>query len=401
MSFYISTLFLVYILIKLFVSLMQINYVKKARLGKAVLLDDISYKSAGEYLIAKESLNLFSTIAEYVIFIFWIKSGLIYLESLQFFESMALNNTLLVLVFIVANSLVTLPFDLYEKFVIDEKYGFNKSTFKLFLADSLKSFVLLVLFGGFVIWCVTLFIANFSLWWLYSFLFIFGVIVLINMLYPTLIAPMFNKMQLLEDEALSSKIEALLSQVGFKSSGVYVMDASKRDSRLNAYFGGLGKAKRVVLFDTLLKKLEDKELLAVLGHELGHFKHGDIYKNIALMGTMLFIMFFIFGHLPATLFAELGITQNPAALIILFLLFSSVLSFIMMPIIGIVSRHNEYEADKTGSELGGEENLASALQKLVSENKSFPKSHPLYIFFYYTHPPVIERLKELGVDGLE
>ena len=141
--------------------------------------------------------------------------------------------------------------------------------------------------------------------------------------------------------------------------------------------------------------------MAVLGHELGHFAHGDIYKNIAMVGVMLFGMFAIFGNLPESLYLELGIPQEPYLSMILLLLFMPVLGFIMMPIMGIVSRHNEYEADQMGSELGGPSGsieLANALQKLVAENKSFPLSHPLYIFFHYTHPPVLERLKELGVD---
>ncbi|MDQ7044359.1 MAG: M48 family metalloprotease, partial [Sulfurimonas sp.] len=157
----------------------------------------------------------------------------------------------------------------------------------------------------------------------------------------------------------------------------------------------------VVLFDTLIEKLSTKELLAVLGHELGHFAHGDIYKNIGLVGAMLFAMFAIFGNLPQSLFLEMGMSENPALLMILLLLFMPVLGFVMMPIMGIVSRSNEYAADKMGSELGGPAGaieLANALKVLVQENKSFPLSHPLYIFFHYTHPPVIERLKALGMD---
>jgi STE24 endopeptidase len=157
----------------------------------------------------------------------------------------------------------------------------------------------------------------------------------------------------------------------------------------------------VVLFDTLIEKLTTKELLAVLGHELGHFAHGDLYKNIAMVGAMLFGMFAIFGNLPQSLYLELGLSESPALVMILLLLFMPVLGFIMMPLMGIVSRHNEYEADKAGSCLvgkGGEIELANALQKLVSENKSFPLSHPIYIFFHYTHPPVLERLKALGMD---
>jgi len=236
---------------------------------------------------------------------------------------------------------------------------------------------------------------------LWSFVFIFAVVILINMLYPTFRAMFFDKLTPLKDEALDESIKSLMDRTGFVSSGVFVSDASKRDARLNAYFGGFGKTKRVVLFDTLIEKLTTKELLAVLGHELGHFAHGDIYKNIMLVGAMLFAMFGIFGNLPESLYLEMGLSQEPYVMMILLMLFMPVLSFVMMPIMGIVSRHNEYEADRTGSELGGPAGaieLANALQKLVAENKSFPLSHPLYIFFHYTHPPVLERLKELGVD---
>ncbi len=258
-----------------------------------------------------------------------------------------------------------------------------------------------LIFGSLVVWGIYEIITNLTLWWLWSFIFIFGVIVLINMLYPAFRATFFDKLTPLKDEDLDEKIKELMDKTGFVSSGVFVSDASKRDARLNAYFGGFGKAKRVVLFDTLIEKLTTKELLAVLGHELGHFAHGDIYKNIALVGAMLFAMFGIFGNLPDTLYMEMGLSKEPYVLMILLMLFMPVLGFIMMPIMGIVSRHNEYEADKMGSELGGPAGaieLANALRKLVTENKSFPLSHPLYIFFHYTHPPVIERLKELGVD---
>jgi STE24 endopeptidase len=219
------------------------------------------------------------------------------------------------------------------------------------------------------------------------------------MFFPTIRALFFDKLTPLESGELRQSIEELMQKTGFHSSGIFISDASKRDNRLNAYFGGLGKTKRVVLFDTLLQKLNKKELLAVLGHELGHFAHGDIYKNIAMMGGMLFVMFFAFGNIPEDLYLQMGVAPIPAVTMILFLLFMPVLGFVMMPILGVVSRHNEYEADKMGSELGGETGnlyLASALKKLVEENKSFPLSHPLYIFFHYTHPPVVERLKKLG-----
>jgi STE24 endopeptidase len=310
-------------------------------------------------------------------------------------------NIAMVMGFVILNAIFSLPFSYYEKFILDQEYGFNNSTLKQWIKDTAITFMTSVIFGSLVVWGIYMIISSFTLWWVWSFIFIFGVVILINMLYPAFRAMFFDKLTPLQDEALDSKIKELMDKTGFVSSGVFVSDASKRDARLNAYFGGFGKAKRVVLFDTLIEKLTTKELLAVLGHELGHFAHGDIYKNIALVGSMLLLMFGIFGNLPDTLYLELGIAQEPYLIMILLMLFMPVLGFVMMPIMGIVSRHNEYEADKMGSELagnGGEIELANALRKLVNENKSFPLSHPLYIFFHYTHPPVLERLKELGVD---
>jgi len=226
----------------------------------------------------------------------------------------------------------------------------------------------------------------------------FSIAILANVLAPTFMA-LFNKFSPLEEGELKTQIDEMMVKVGLKNNGIFVMDASKRDSRLNAFFGGLGKSKRVVLFDTLISKLNTKELLAVLGHELGHFTHGDIWKNIGLMGVLFFISFYLFGHLPESLFIEMGVMQSAGVEIAMLMLLLPLVSFVFTPFISFVSRHNEYSADEFGSELGGKENLVSALLKLITENKSFPKSHPLVIFFYYTHPPVIERLKELGFDA--
>jgi STE24 endopeptidase len=151
------------------------------------------------------------------------------------------------------------------------------------------------------------------------------------------------------------------------------------------------------LFDTLIEKLSKDELLAVLGHELGHFKHKDIIKNIAMIGLLLLLMFALFGNLPQALFDSIGIEKSPYAILALFMIFSPIISFIYMPLFGMVSRHNEYHADAFGASCESATDLANALQKLANENKSFPKSHPLFIFFYYTHPPLVERLKKLGV----
>ncbi|PHQ64772.1 MAG: peptidase M48 [Sulfurimonas sp.] len=395
------TIYTLFVLVSIYTSVMQIGYVNIAKRKEAVLLSSADFLKAGNYAVAKEKMSIVSSFIDYLMFIVWMGFGISYLSGSVIFENDAVMNIAIVVGFIVINSVISLPFAYYEKFVLDEKFGFNKSTMAQWIKDTLISFVLTLVLGSLVVWGIYAIISNFDLWWLWSFVFIFGVVILINMLYPAFRAMFFDKLTPLKDENLDSEIKSLMDKTGFVSSGVFVSDASKRDSRLNAYFGGFGKAKRVVLYDTLIEKLSTKELLAVLGHELGHFAHGDIYKNIGLVGAMLFAMFGIFGNLPESLYLEMGIAPSPYLLMILLMLFMPVLGFIMMPIMGIVSRHNEYEADKMGSELagvGGAVELANALKKLVTENKSFPLSHPIYIFFHYTHPPVLERLKELGVD---
>ena len=377
---------------------MQIGYLSQAKKGKNVLLDKSEFVQAGEYAISKERLKLVSSIVEFSLLLFWIGFGISWFNTQLLSLEPTWHMIAFVLGCIMINAIISLPFEIYQKFVLDEKYGFNKSTLALYIKDMFISTLLMLGFGALVIWGVGSIMNSFDMWWLYSFLFIFGVIMLINMFFPTVRALFFDKVSPLEEGSLKESIEEMMKKTGFVSSGIFVSDASKRDARLNAYFGGIGKTKRVVLFDTLIEKLTAKELLAVLGHELGHFAHGDIYKNMGLMGVLLFAMFAVFGNLSEDLFLELGVSAQPGVIMVLFLLFMPVLGFIMMPLMGMVSRHNEFEADKTGAELGGGENLASALQKLVTENKSFPLSHPLYIFFHYTHPPVMERLKELGIN---
>ena len=395
----VSILYGIYILVKLYVSVMQAGFVAKAKNGKAVLMLPSKFFKAGRYSLKKERIAIAQTFIEYILFIFWMGVGLRWLEEIVTIKDPLLKSVVFIDIFLAINYLVTLPFTIYEKFVLDEEFGFNKSTFSLFVKDQLKMAVMVLIFASVVVYIVSWIILNIPNWWFWGFLFVFGVIILINAIYPTLIAPMFNKFTPLEDEELKKDIENLLTQSGFKANGVYVVDSSKRDTRLNAYFGGLGKTKRVVLFDTLLQKLNKEELLAVLGHELGHFRHRDILKNIAMMGVLFFGLFFIFANLPASLYEAVGIDPKaPYSVIVMFLLLSPMFFFFFMPLINFVSRRNEFAADRYGAKVGGKAALRNALLKLVEENIHFPLSHPLYIFFYYSHPPILERLKALGFE---
>ena len=390
--------FCLYFVFNTYTSFMQIGYIKDAKSLKPIILDSSKYLEAADYAIEKEKLAICSSFYDFILFILWIGFGLSFLDSLVQIDSFWIKAVVFVDLFIIINWFLTLPFELYSTFKLNKKYGFSNMTPALFIKDTIKTGILFLVFGSLVIAAISFIISSFSTWWIWGFVFIFAVIILINMLYPVIRDKMFDKFEKLKDKVLEEKIENLLNEVGFKSSGVFSVDASKRDNRLNAYFGGLGATKRVVLFDTLVEKLTHNELLAVLGHELGHFKNGDILKNIGIMGIVMFVFFAIFGNLPDELFLGLSLNNEPYAIIAVFMIFSPILSFFLMPLISMISRHNEYAADEFGSNLSTKEDLVNALLKLANENKSFPLSHPMYIFFYYSHPPLVERFKELGYD---
>jgi len=387
-----------YTFIKIYISIMQIGFINEEKRKAPVLMSAEKYLVAGNYAVANGKLGLLTTLVDYLVFIWWVFTGFAWLSSLVQVEGSIMQAVLFLFGFTIVNYIIGLPFDLYQKFKIDESFGFNNTSPKTFILDTIKSALLFFIIGGAIFALLSWIISSFESWWLWGFISMFTVAVLANVLMPTFMG-LFNKFTPIEEGELKEEISKLMEQVGLRNDGIFVMDASKRDSRLNAFFGGLGKSKRVVLFDTLIEKLNTKELLAVLGHELGHFTHGDIWKNIGLMGLLLFIAFYLFGHLPDALFLEMGVAPTSGVQIAMLMLLLPVLSFVFTPFMSAVSRHNEYAADEFGSAMGGKENLVSALMKLVTENKSFPKSHPLVIFFYYTHPPVLERLKELGFDA--
>jgi len=387
-----------YFLFNIYTSFMQVDFIKKAKDLQPIILEESKYKVAANYSIEKEKVSILSTFYDFLIFMMWISFGLSVLDSFITAESFWLKAILFVNSFIIINWILTLPFELYSTFKLDKKYGFSNMTVDLYIKDTIKTAALFLVLGSIVIAGIAFIIESFPTWWIWGFVFIFGIIILINMLYPVIRDKMFDKFEKLKDKELEGKIEKLLDEVGFKSSGVFSVDASKRDNRLNAYFGGLGSTKRVVLFDTLVEKLSHNELLAVLGHELGHFKNGDILKNIGIMGLVMFVFFAIFGNLPEELFLGLSLNQEASSIIVIFLIFSPILSFFLMPLISLISRHNEYAADEFGSNLSSKDDLVNALLKLANENKSFPLAHPIYIFFYYSHPPLTERFKELGYD---
>ncbi|WP_334086587.1 M48 family metallopeptidase [Helicobacter typhlonius] len=392
-----------YTIPSIILALLQSKHIKAEMLKPAILLESEDYRIAGEYALASLKLDIISKVVEAVVFVLWVSFGLSFLNTI--IQSIAPNinplwqGVALVLSFVIIESIIDLPLSIYKTFGLDKRFHFSNQTPRIFIADLFKTLFLSIILGGIVATLLISIIDNIALWWIAGFIALLAIVILVNFIYPTLIAPLFNKFTPLDDENLKSRIESLMNSIGFKSSGIFVVDASKHDGRLNAYFGGFGKSKRVVLFDTLLDKISADGLIAILGHELGHFKHNDIFKNIIIMACVLFALFFVVGHLPSQLFDTIGLAHNGASILVLMLLISPIIGFWFMPLIGYFSRKAEYAADEFGAGISSKHCLANALVRLVNENKSFPSSHPAYIFFYYTHPPLLQRLKALNYEA--
>ncbi|MBD3807841.1 MAG: M48 family metallopeptidase [Epsilonproteobacteria bacterium] len=393
-------LFSIYTALKVYISVMQIGFIISKRDKEPVLMEKDEFRAAANYAIEKEKISLFSHFLEYLLFLWWVifGFGFLYEISSDMLDTPFKQSLLFMAGYFAIDYILTLPISIYQTFIVDKKYGFTQTTPKIFLIDQIKSISLFLTLGLGIISLLIWIVNSFELWWFYAFIFAIALILLINFIYPTVIAPIFNKFSPLADQELRIKIEALMERSGMKANGIFVMDASKRDSRLNAYFGGVGRSKRVVLFDTLLEKLNHNELLAVLGHELGHFKHGDIWKNIILMTILMFIIFFMLGNLPENIFSQMHTAPIAGVKLTFMVMILPLVTFVWMPIISFFSRKHEYKADEYGSSMSSKDNLSSALLKLVKENRSFPSSHPIYIFFYYSHPPILERLKALGYN---
>ncbi|EDO6920283.1 M48 family metallopeptidase [Campylobacter coli] len=379
------------------ISYAQIRFLEREKDKQAQILSEKDYQNAADIAIENEKFKLFSNFYMLIVNIAWIGFGFLYLKELLISENSRLENTLFLLAFLIITSILNLPLSIYESFVKDKAHGFSNMTLKLFIKDTIKSLILTLIFGFLILYAL-LFCYDFfgTFWWLAAFIFAFCVIVIINVTYPTLIAPIFNKMEKLEDENLLSKINDLMKQCGFNANGVYVIDASKRDKRLNAYFGGLFKSKRVVLFDTLLKALSERELLAVLGHELGHFVHKDIIKALINGAITMFLLFFIFAHLPDFVYQESHLEGVNGGVFALLFIFANIFSFIISPLINALSRKNEFAADQHGAKVTSKEDMKNALLALARENKAFIKTSKIYTFFYLSHPSISDRIKALS-----
>jgi STE24 endopeptidase len=369
-----------------------------------------AHQKAAGYTIAKSRLGLLETAFGAAVLLGWtLLGGLDALNRVlvAWLGTGMTQQLVLLAAFALIGGLLELPFSLYQTFVVEERFGFNKMTWKLWLADLAKSTLLGAAIGlpiaALILWLMG---AAGSWWWLWAWGVWMGFNLLLLVVYPTFIAPLFNKFKPLEDETLKARVTALMQRCGFAAKGLFVMDGSKRSAHANAYFTGFGAAKRVVFYDTLLAKLSPGEVDAVLAHELGHFRHKHIVKRIAAMFAFSLAGFALLGWLATRVWFYTGLGVRPnfdgpndALALLLFLLAVPVYTYFVSPLMAQLSRRHEFEADAFAVSQTNGDDLGSALLKLYEDNAATLTPDPLYVKFYYSHPPASERLARLGAGA--
>jgi len=361
-----------------------------------------AHQKAADYTVAKLSLGRMGQIFGLVLLLVWtIGGGLEWLDTLShsFGLSEIWTGVAFLMLFFLVGQLLELPMDIYGTFAIEARFGFNKMTPGLFVSDMVKQMGLMFVIGVPITWVILSLMAGAGdVWWLYAWAFWTGFMLLMIWAFPTFIAPLFNKFEPLPEGEMKNTIEALLKRCGFESNGLFVMDGSKRSSHGNAYFTGLGNAKRIVFFDTLIKQMEPKETEAVLAHELGHFHHGHVKKRLVIMVFTSLIGFALLGWLSTQpwFYAGLGVeTPSNHAALILFMLVMPVFTFAMAPLMSYFSRKNEFEADAYAVDNSSGEALASALVKMYEDNASTLTPDPVYSAWNDSHPPAPIRIDHI------
>ena len=395
-------------LIRLWLGSRQIRHVQANRAQvPTAFADNISleaHQKAADYSSAKTRLVLVEVVVQALLLLaFTLGGGLQWLDDawrnvLQNHE--IIRGALVICSAMLISALIDIPFEYYKTFTVDERFGFNKMTKAMFFGDLVKhSLVGLALGAPILFAALWLMQGAGQYWWFYLWVVWSAFNIVMLAVYPTFIAPLFNKFTPLADENLKSRIEALLVKCGFKSQGLFVMDGSARSSHGNAYFTGFGSSKRVVFFDTLLSRLNTEEIEAVLAHELGHFKHHHVIKRIVMLFAMSFFGLALLGWLinQTWFYNGLGVTtpSNHMALI-LFLLVSPVFMFLLRPLMASYSRKNEFEADDYAAKHANANHLVEALVKLYRDNASTLTPDPLHSAFYDSHPPASIRISKLA-----
>ena len=370
-------------------------------------IDLQAHQKAADYSSAKTRLNMKAMVFDAAVLLVLIfGAGLQAIDNLaaSFFSAGIPRGVVFVAMLTIILSVIELPFDLYRTFGIESRFGFNKMTLGMFFGDLAKQAAVGVILGLPLLFAVLWLMAGMGeLWWLYVWLVAVAFMLFVQFIAPSVIAPLFNKFAPMQDGEMKTRIENLIARCGFTSSGLFVMDGSKRSSHGNAYFTGFGKSKRIVFFDTLLSRLDIAEIEAVLAHELGHFRMRHVMKRLALMAVFSLVFFFLLGLLNHQQWfyqgLNVGYPATDAMALTLFFMVMPVFSFLLQPLLAMYSRKHEFEADQYAAKFTPARDLVHALVKLYKDNASTLTPDPLHSAFYDSHPPAsirIARLEQLA-----
>jgi STE24 endopeptidase len=392
---------------RLWLSQRQIRHVRAHRsavpptFAEAIPLS--AHQKAADYTVAKTRLGMLDVAIGAVLLVLLTAGGIIdglhgqwarLFESGGLWHGVALIGSVMVLL-----AIIDLPLTLYRTFVVEQRHGFNRMTVRLFVVDLVKQALLAAALGIPLLLLVLWLMQRMGdLWWLYVWLAWMAFNVLVLLAFPTFIAPLFNRFTKLEDPSLAGRIESLLKRCGFRASGLYVMDGSKRSSHGNAYFTGFGAAKRIVFFDTLLSRLAPPEVEAVLAHELGHYRLHHVWKRVAVLFAASAAFLWLLGQLidRPWFYQGLGVSEpSTAAALLLFLLVMPVFTFFLQPLSSLYSRRHEFEADAYAARHADSSQLVRALVKLYQDNAATLTPDPVHSAFYDSHPPAAVRIARL------
>lgn len=370
------------------------------------IIDLPAHQKAADYTVAKLQMGLVEAALASAMLVGWTLLGglnALHQTLLGWLGAGMWQQIALLAAFAAIGGALELPMAWYRTFRLEDRFGFNRTSGRLWLSDGVKGVLVGAVIGlpiaALVLWLMD---TAGSTWWIWAWAVWMGFNLLLLVLYPTFIAPLFNEFKPLDDESLRQRIESLMARCGFSAKGLFVMDGSKRSAHANAYFTGFGPAKRVVFFDTLLKQLSPDEIDAVLAHELGHFRHRHIVKRIVLMFGVSLAGFALLGWLVTQTWFYMGLGVTPSLMgsssalaLILFLSVVPLFTFFITPLMSAMSRQHEFEADAFAMQHTDGRQLASALLKLYQDNASTLTPDPVYVSFYYSHPPAIERLARM------
>ncbi|ACB96063.1 M48 family metallopeptidase [Beijerinckia indica] len=395
--------------LSIFLSRRQTIYVQAHRntvpadFATSITLEE--HQKAADYTVEREKVRRLESVAELVLTLAWVLGGisLLYAVIAAFVPPSLTRGVVFLLATSAISSFLSLPFDIYKTFGIERKYGFNRTTPATFIADRIKAGILSLAIGVPLLFAALWTVSHFSgFWWLWIWFGLLALMILAPSLYVRYIAPRFNTFAPLADESLRTRIESLLQRCGFRSSGLYSMDASRRSAHGNAYFIGFGNAKRIVLFDTLLAHSSTEEVEAIVAHELGHFRHKHVIYSLIRMAVISFAGLAIFGWLTKQdwLLPSFGIAYKDDALsLFVCMLLGSVVGPLFAPLGNWISRRNEFEADDYAKRNVGAIPMITALTKLARDNASTLTPDPLYALVNYSHPPVPVRIRQLRQEN--